>query len=79
MALLVIKDGWPDKEFEGRRDLTLHTVVADFGKMCAKSGMRVFGEPIDLDVQLPRMMPADSMRKAAIDAIHKANPKRLTS
>lgn len=24
--------GWPDKEFEGRRDSTLHAVVADFGK-----------------------------------------------
>ena len=72
MAVLVIKDGWPDMEFEGRRDSTLHTIVADFGKMCAKSRMRVFGKPIYLDVRLPRRMPADLMREAAIEAIHKA-------
>ncbi|KIM62873.1 hypothetical protein SCLCIDRAFT_779201 [Scleroderma citrinum Foug A] len=37
--------------------------------MCAKSGMQVSGEPIYLDVQLPRR---NLMRKAAIDAIHEA-------
>jgi len=71
MAVLVVNDGWPDKEFEGRRDSTLHAVVANFGKMCAKSEMQIAGEPIYFDIQLPRRMPPDLMRKAAIDAIHK--------
>lgn len=75
MGVLVIKDG-KNAEFGGRQDSTLHTLIADFRRMCAKSGMQVTGEPLYLDVQLP-MARGDPMRNAAIEAIRKVlEPQR---
>ncbi|KAL4072209.1 Piwi domain-containing protein [Scleroderma yunnanense] len=71
MAVLVIKDGKHRDEFAGRNDPELHEVVSGFRQMCITSGMRVAGEPIYLDVNLPPKNQSDPMRKAAISNIRK--------
>lgn len=78
MAVLVIKDG-KSGEFAGMNDPELHTVINGFRNMCAKSGMRLGGEPIYLDAPLSPKSHTDPMRKKVIDDIRNHVQKKLKS